>query len=139
MIEQATELSQVANVREQFAKRGFNFTDGKMVDKPRCFGIAKGCTLELVGEAVIEQATMVAMMAPDAQEIARLNGFRLAALMALLAGQQGAEWIGWAMKTIQTNNGTRITINDTLGAWKLRLIVNRRKSSLTLQAKAALP
>jgi hypothetical protein len=140
MIEQATEqLSQVANVREQFAKRGFKFTDGTWQGMPRHFGIAKGCTLELVGEGAIHHVTMVAIMAPDAQDTARLNGFRMAGLLAILAGTSGVEWVGWAMGKAKEVPGSKVTIRDNLGNWAIVMVVNRAKSVITLKVSEAQP
>lgn len=137
MEEQTAEtiLSRIANIRQRFERNGFKFTDGKLQERPRCFGIATGCTLELVGEAEVEQATMVAVMAHDAEGTARLNGFRMAALMALLAGDAGVKWVGDTMKRAGQQPGRVARVEDMLGPWQLALVNNRRKSALTLKAK----
>lgn len=136
--EQTIEISQVANVRQQFERRGFAFTEGgKLKEQPRCFGVAKGCTLELVGGEAIEQATIVAVMAPDDEKTSRLNGFRMAALLALLAGERGVKWIGWAMKRAQGVPQSKVTVKDTLGGWQLTMVVNRGKSAVTLKVRAS--
>lgn len=133
-IAEPEQLSQVANIRQQFEQRGFRFTDGKLGERPRHFGVTKHCTLELVGEAAVEQATMVAVMAHDAENTARLNGFRLAALLALLAGEEGVKWVGGAMKRAQTMPGQKPKVESVVGGWKLALTVNRQKSVVTLKA-----
>lgn len=132
-------LTRIANIRQRFERNGFKFTDGKRGEHPRCFGVAAGCTLELIGEAEVEQATMAAVMAHDAEGTARLNGFRMAALMALLAGDAGVKWVGDAMKRAGQQSGQVARVEDTLGPWHLALVNNRRKSALTLKAKRVQP
>jgi hypothetical protein len=134
MSDQIAEQAQVARVQEEFAKNGFVFTSGKLRDKPRHFGTKAGCTLELVGADRVEQATIVAQMAPDAPEIARLNGRRMAALMALLAGNGGVEWLGAVLKQMMVV-GNDVKAETVLGAWQVRLIARRSKSVVVLKVR----
>ncbi len=136
MSDQEIVLSQVANVRQKFTENGFAFTDGKLGDKPRCFGLAKGCTLEFVGEAAVESATMVTVMAPNDLKLASVNGIRLSAFMALLAGHDGVRWASWALTTAGQQQGEIVQVEGTVGAWQLRLVSNRKKSTATLKVRA---
>jgi hypothetical protein len=130
-----SETTQVGSVLEEFGKRGFSFTTGTWQGKPRHFGLAKGCTLEVVGKGAIYHVTMVAMMAPDDQDTARLNGFRMAGLLAILAGVSGVKWVGWAMNRAQGVQGSKVSIKDNLGNWSIVMIVNRAKSAITLKVR----
>lgn len=122
-------------VRELFASKGFAFTEGKLKEKPRYFGLAKGCTLELVGTGTIEQATMVAIVAPDQLPLAQQNALRMTALMALLANEAGARWCSSALKMISANPATEQTLEDTLVGYGLRMVSNRTKSTITLRIR----
>jgi hypothetical protein len=134
MTEQATGQTPIAKVKEEFAKNGFVFTSGELRDKPRYFGTKAGCTLELVGADRVEQATIVAQMAPDAPEIARLNGRRMAALMALLVGNGGVEWLGAVLRQMMVV-GNDVKAETVLGAWQVRLIARRSKSVAVLKVR----
>jgi hypothetical protein len=134
MSDQIAEQTPIAKVKEEFAKNGFVFAEGKLRDKPRYFGTKAGCTLELVGADRVEQATIVAQMAPDAPEIARLNGRRMAALMALLVGNGGVEWLGATLGQMQAVQGD-VKAETVLGTWQVRMIARRSKSVVVLKVR----
>jgi hypothetical protein len=122
-------------VRELFASKGFAFTEGKLRERPRYFGVAKGCTLELVGAGTIEQTTMVAIVAPDQLPLAQQNALRMTALLALLANEAGARWCSKVLKMISANPATEQTLEDTLVGYDLRMVSNRAKSTITLRIR----
>lgn len=126
------------NIKEQFAKNGFRFAEGKFRrDLWRVFGLARGCTIELVAptvDDVVSQATIVAVLAANDTNLAFLNGRRMAALMALLAGPVGVDWIRDGILEATTPNQASV-VEDVIGEWSIRLVYNRRKSTITLKAK----
>lgn len=125
-------------LRDIFSERSFAFADGKLksTGQPRAMGIAEGCSLEIVGEPAIAWATMVAIMAPDDEKLAKLNGLRLSALMGVLMGQAGVKWIGRMLTEANKHRRAgRVKIGDSLLGWRLALVVNFQKSTITLKVQ----
>lgn len=134
----AINSASLLNIKEQFAKNGFRFAEGKLRrDLWRVFGLTRGCTIELVApisEDVVSQATIVAVLAANDTDLAFLNGRRMAALMALLAGQEGVDWAHRNILEVTTPKQVSV-VEDAIGEWSIRLMYNRRKSLITLRAK----
>lgn len=128
----------LSNIKKVFGENGFKFAEGEFRrDSWRVFGLIKGCTLELVAPTesdVVSQATIVGVLALNDTQLAFLNGRRMAALMALLTGPVGVDWVRDNMVKATTPNQISV-VEDVLGEWSLRLVYNRRKSSITLKAK----
>lgn len=132
----STPVPLMQEVHAIFADAGFVFAEGelKSTGQPRVFGVVEGCTLEIVGDPEIAWATMVAVIAPDNLELANKNGIRLFALGGALIGRRGAEWAKrMLVEANKHRSAGRVKIGDSLLGWRLMMVVNFQKSTITLK------